>query len=163
MMGRLSDAQLDVVTRHVRGERVTDYGAGNLTLARLLLALGAEQVMAVEKDPVPDPGDSRLTVVKAWFEDCEASTPVAFVSWPINRRTELHALLEATPLVIYLGSNLDGDACGYPLMYRQLARREVLDHVPGFRGTLVVYGPRRLDRAPLPEEDAGICIEGPCR
>lgn len=162
-MGRLLEDQRSVVSQFVGGQRVTDYGAGNLVLTRQLLTLGAEHVVAVDSEPSHDPGEPRITRVTAWFEDHQPSTSVAFVSWPVNWRTELHSLLDATPTVIYLGSNLDGNACGYPVMYRQLAKREVLAHVPAFNNTLIVYGPEKVRRAPLPEEYAGIHTDEPYR
>lgn len=158
-MGRLSRTQQEVVTEHVRGQTVHDFGAGDLRLSLELLALGAREVFAVDHRvprQLPNGATDRLYVVQERFEDYTLTSPVAFVSWPVNWPVGLHVLLEATPTVIYLGKNMDGTVCGYPALWQQLVVREVLAHVPEQPNTLIVYGPRRLQREQLPEERAAL-------
>lgn len=157
-MGRVSEAQQSVVTEYVRGQIVHDYGAGNLDLSLLLLRLGAEHVVAVDELVRPSSRNypPRLTVVKSKFADYSKTSEVAFVSWPVNWPMGLHVLLERTPRVIYLGSNTNGNACGYPKMWLQLAGREVLAHVPDAHNTLIVYGPRKVRRPLLLEEKGAL-------
>jgi hypothetical protein len=141
-MGWLSDAQQKVVAEHVRGQRVHDYGAGDLDLSLRLLQLGAEHVVAVDDWVRPSSREypPQLTVIESKFDDYAETSAVAFVSWPVNWPMGLHVLLERTPVVVYLGSNTNGNACGYPKMWQQLVAREVLAYVPHIRNTLIIYG-----------------------
>jgi hypothetical protein len=156
-MRPLSEGQLAVIAEHVRGRRVADYGAGNLEKAHQLAQLGATEVIAVDEErssrAVTDP---RVTVVTTRFQDYEPTCLVAFVSWPSNYAMGLHYILTVTPVVIYVGSNVNGNACGYEQMWRGLARREVLAHTLERHDSLIVYGPRRLARSALLEERGGL-------
>lgn len=146
---------------HVRGRVVWDLGAGFLTHAKRLLELGASEVVAVDKEEMPDPSSPRITRVRSHFTDLvvpDGGIDVAFLAFPQN--TTLHGLisiLERSQVVVYFGSNTDGTACGDVTLFEHLRGRGVLSHVPGRRGSLVVYGGPCLGmRALVPEEWAAL-------
>ncbi len=135
---------------------VTDFGAGDLQMARTCLRLGAKHVIAVDKAPWGKP-TKRITVVAQYFHQYRKPIDVLLLSWPINHHCA--GLIEAVAraeTVVYLGKNTDGSACGTPLLFSNLLVREVLVHVPHYRNTLIVYGGSREQRMPLFEEMAGI-------
>ena len=154
--GKLSSAQARIVAAFVEGELVHDLGAGDLELARQLIALGARGVVAVDKNP----SQKRVPLVRqvmSHFHAFEEPIEVAFVSWPVNwQDLGIVGLVKRAPLVIYLGTNMDGIACGTGELYWDLSKREVLAHEPHPKNTLIVYGHRSVTREPLPEEVAGM-------
>lgn len=170
--GELNAAQADALCPHVLGRHVHDLGAGKeLALTSRLLALGARYVTAVDH-AFPDtvsPYGFPLHLVSAYFHDYTPAEPleVALVSWPSYLFLDppaphilygLVKLCAASPVVVYLGSNF-GTVCGNLELWRHLATREVLTHVPDPRNTLIVYG-RKNARIPgqglLPEEKAAL-------
>ncbi len=72
--------------------------------------------------PVRDP---RVEQVRASFADLRGlEIDVAFVSAPPNEPAPgLVGLLQAASVVVYVGKNTDGTACGWPGMFAALARR----------------------------------------
>ena len=154
--GKLSSAQARIVAAFVKDELVHDLGAGDLELARQLIALGARGVVAVDKNPT----HKRVPLVRqvaSHFHAFEEPIEVAFVSWPVNwQDLGVVGLVKRAPLVIYLGTNMDGIACGTGELYWDLSKREVLAHEPHPKNTLIVYGHRSVTRDPLPEEIAGM-------
>lgn len=161
--GKLSSAQARIVAKVVKGQTVIDLGAGDLQLSHELLTLGAQAVTAVEKEELPQSilrlADPRVKVVRAYIKDLHGQTgaSVAFLSWPANYPIlGLDAVIAKTPIVVYLGKNTDGTSCGTSRMFQRLLPREVVAYVPEFKNTLIVYGPKRIEREPYGEELAAL-------
>lgn len=159
--GEFRDNQAATVAGFVKGKVVHDLGAGDLCLAQQLVEFGAEKVIAVDRySPLTYSKRAKLTsidIVTCYFHDYKGSVKTAFLSWPVNWYDySLGNFIEQAEMVIYLGSNLDGSACGYPDMWVHLSQREVLAHIPHRKNTLIVYGPEFVKRAQLPEEFASL-------
>ena len=163
--GHLTPPMLVALRPLVAGRIVHDLGAGDLGLARALRGLGASRVVAIDKaygspeSPLARDalgGTAGIELVRAYFRDFSDPVDVAFVSWPVNWPTGLAGILERSRVVLYLGKNTDGSACGTPEVFARLASREVLAHVPHRRNTLVAYGPVRTARPLLGEELAAL-------
>jgi len=165
--GDPNPAQTEAIRRHAAGRHVYDLGAGSGALSALLLHLGARHVVAVDQGYKHDRTViPRLTLVRAFFHELDPAgcTEVAFVSWPpyLFAPREVTAglvnLCAAAKTVIYLGSNF-GHVCGNLDFWVHVGTREVLEHIPDERNTLIVYG-RRGARIPgqrlLPEEKAAL-------
>lgn len=157
---RLTPYQQAKLAPHIRRRCVADLGAGDLIETEALLGLGAAHVVAVDKAEMPRiKTTSKVTYQQYYFARCPPlalrSVNAAFLSWPVNYPCGLAELIEPVPVVIYLGSNQNGSACGDRSLWLHLKRRNVLLHVPDRRNTLIVYG-SRLDqrRHLLPEEHA---------
>lgn len=147
--GRISDDQWNVIAKHVKGRVVHDLGAGRCENSLLLLEHGAKKVIAVDKESMPSLRDTRLQTIRAYFDGCNFAVDVAFVAWPINTpQAGLVPLLRRAKTVIYIGKNTDGTMCAWPGFWRSLMEREILDYVPEFMNTVIVYGdvtgPRNL-------------------
>jgi hypothetical protein len=156
--GTLTDQQASLVEGLVRGQVVYDLGAGDLYLTCELLRLGATKVIAIEKEDlhfngVPDEIEYR----KMLFRDVQDDPiEVAFVSWPSNYDNGLLPLLRRSQVVIYLGKNTDGTACGTPELFRYLLKRKA-EGLPHRKNTLICYTDfLQESRVPLPEETAAI-------
>lgn len=171
-MSRLSPAQRAVVARHVSGRRVHDLGAGDCSLSVELIGLGAMEVVAIDKEAMPRVDIPELRQVRSKFLDVAAAlvekpAEVAFVSWPVNNNVPgLVTILSEAEKVIYVGKNTDGSACGWPGLFKiALVTREILDHVPERRNTLIVYGGfSEGDRPLVSEEIAALSMfDGPPR
>jgi len=166
--GILSPAQKRALRPYVHGRVVYDLGSGNdLELAQQLTYLRVKEVVAVDTYPSPwaysttgyGPKGTSEEIIRYVRQDLvNFHEPVrtAFVSWPSNRPNPgLLRILKGASVVIYLGTNMDGTACGTPDLFRYLATRSVLAHEPDMRNTLIVYGQKGPAREPLPEELAG--------
>lgn len=154
--GVLNDAMRDVLRGIFRNRVVTDFGAGDLALAREFLQLGAKSVVAVDKEP-RGKSTKRIAVVRQYFYQFTKPIDVLVLSWPINHPcTGLIKAVGRADTVVYLGCNTDGNACGTPELFANLLVREVVAHVPSRRNTLIIYGPGREIRIPLYEEIAAI-------
>ena len=150
--GCMSAAQREALRDVVRGREVIDLGCGDLAMAATMIGLGAARVVAVDKDPVlvnlaPD----KIQVVQGYFADYDGPVPgVAFLSWPGNwPMPGLLDILARAEIVVYLGSNTDGSACGWPDLFKALGGRRLISHVPHRSNTLLIYGsepgePRKL-------------------
>ena len=140
------------------GAVVHDLGAGDLTLSHTLLQCGAFKVVAVDRAEMPEPLEARIERVTTYFDQFRDPIDVAFLSWPVNWPCGLEVLAKRSRLVIYLGQNTDGTACGYPDLWWHLRTREVLHQVFEDPGTsLLVYGPgTRKGKSRLPEEHAAL-------
>lgn len=159
--GILTPEMEAVVQPLIRDHVVWDLGAGDLTHAQRMLTLGARQVVAVDKNLSPQRLPWGIQGIRAYFEAVKAPPEgihVAFLSWPVNRAHQpgLVPLLAASRVVIYLGSNMDGSACGGKALFRYLSGRAVLGHVPHTHNTLITYGDPLPDgegsRPLIPEE-----------
>lgn len=155
--GRLNTQQREALKPHVLASIVHDLGAGDLSLAGDLVRLGAQQVVAIDKEPYrrrPGPG---INTVTCYFENYPGLVDTSFVSWPKNTfDMGLLNLVRRSRIVAYLGTNTGGTACGFTQMWHHLSNREVIEHVPDEFNTLIIYGPSQQRRKYLPEEYAGI-------
>jgi len=130
--------------------RVVDLGAGDGERTLILLALGAASVLAVEKDPAPWYATPILGIesFRSQFRDArgkirDRDIEVAHLAWPLNHDSlGLIDILEELRMVIYVGSNTSGNACGTQALFAHFNAREVLAYVPARANTLIVYGQR---------------------
>lgn len=130
---------------------------------------------AITAVPVSFRQYGRMTKSAKSFARAEGGRPlgpakpiqIAFVSWPTpeDSKFKTHSdysilgIVRRAPVVIYLGSNMDGTMCGSRKLYEHLSRRKVLAHEPNKQNTLIVYNgllPAGKERELLPEELAGI-------
>ena len=156
--GNLTPAQWKALKQYVDGVVVHDLGAGQLELAHETILLGANQVIAIDKDRMPVPHNRRIKTVRSYFADYKEPIDTALVSWPINRvERSLLELLRRARIVIYIGKNTDGLSCGWPHLFLYFLSRELLEYVPDSHNVLAVYG-KPLDhmRRPTGEELAAI-------
>lgn len=157
--GHLTPHMDEVLSPFIQNKEVWDLGAGSLGYAKHLLRLGAGSVVAVDKEgfqPSRYKGHNILPVER-YFADVQVPPEgirVAWVSWPTNHSLYgLLPLLMASDVVVYLGSNTSGSACGWPALYNHFHSREILAHVPHQRNTLAVYGRTIPGRGPLIGEE----------
>ena len=170
MYGSLPRQFAVLLDRRIAGRRVMDLGSGDEERSNRLIERGASAVLCIDKqehllpyrpasglsariaadDPEP------LTRVTGYFIDphvvvaVRAFGPeVAHLAWPVNYATPgLCELLDLVSTVVYIGSNTTGNACGTPELFEYFRRRELRLYRPDPRNTLIVYGPRRVVRAP---------------
>ena len=158
--GRLNAKQEAEVRRWVEGYHVHDLGAGDLVLSHKLLDLGAIHVTAIDRELSEGrtaTRDRRITCFQEHFHNTHDQISTAFVSWPCNwQDSGLLRLLTRTSIILYLGTNTRGTACGGPDLFGYLTQREVLAYEPWVENTLIVYGPRRIFREPRGEEKAAL-------
>lgn len=157
MYGTVTPEMVGVIREYVQGRCVWDLGAGDLAYAHhLVRRWGAEKVVAVDKEEMPQPRRRAVFRVQKYFADVQmpqAGVDVVFLSFPQNTRLAgLVRLLGKSKVVIYLGCNTGGTACGDQELFLHLTGREVLAHVPHERGSLVVYGGACAQRSLVPEE-----------
>lgn len=153
MNWKLSEAQMLELAPFVQGCDVMDLGAADLRGSKLMLELGASSVLAVDRNPMPKPEDSRISTEMNLFHNVREVRPVVLASWIVNWPVGIEVLLAPATLVVSISKNTDGTACGYPEMWDHLSHREVLAHVPERRNTLTVYGPQRVSHRPLTGEE----------
>lgn len=161
MYGTVTPEMVGVIREYVRGRCVWDLGAGDLTYAHhLVRRWGAEKVVAVDKAEMPKIQRRAVFRVQKYFADVQmpqAGVDVAFLSFPQNTSlVGVVRLLGLSKVVIYLGCNTGGTACGDAALFEHLTGREVLAHVPHERGSLVVYGGACAQRPLVPEEWAAL-------
>jgi hypothetical protein len=155
--GKLTPAQQEAIKPFLKGLTVHDLGAGDLELAQQLLTLGASEVVAIDRHQMPKDHPEGVRTVVEYFHNFRESVNTAFVSWPINwQDIGLLRLIDKAATVIYLGTNYDGSACGFPQMWEHLSKREILVTVPDPKNTLIVYGPRNVRRELVGEEFAAL-------
>lgn len=156
--GTLTPEQEAALRPYVAGRVVHDLGAGDLTYARRLLDLGAQEVVAIDKERSFVSSVPGITYRQAYFHEVEPGLGTVFLSWPVNwndRALLLHALSAHT--LVYLGKNTDGTACGTPALFEAMVHRALLAYVPDPRNCLVITGPIQAHaRTPTPEERAGM-------
>ena len=161
MMGDLEGHEA-VVQEYVKGKVVWDLGAGRLTLAEKLVALGASRVFAVEKEEgLLSPPWSHVTALWCCIDQAPFPQPddVVFLSWPLNHVLGgLVERLEQAGTIIYLGMNDGVSACGGPDFWTHVVGRELLverttfrHERQEFRHDLVVYG-KILDEPRAPKD-----------
>lgn len=155
--GRLTLEQELALRPHLGGSLVHDLGAGDLNLAADLLRLGAKHVVAIDKEPYRKKSPQGITTVTCYFEEYSPPVEIAFMSWPRSTfDTGLLNICRRARLVVYLGRNTDGSACGFPPLLQHLATRQVLAHVPDSYNSLIIYSSTLESRRYLPEEYAAI-------
>lgn len=155
--GRLNQAQRKALEAVIKDRQVTDLGAGNCGLSLELLKLGAREVVAVDKAAVEGSPGPNLRLVQAYFVEFLEPIEVAFMSWVPNWFCPgLISLLRRAPIVVYLGKNTDGNACGFHDLFAYLVRRKVLAYVPNKANTLIIYGAQEVSRASMAEELVGL-------
>ena len=148
--GKLSEEQERVVQAVLNGlpresrREVVDLGAGSMYLSQELLGLGARRVIAVDKEILAS-ADPQIRVVRSTFEEFSAqhTSPidVAFMSWPVNWMVPgLLNILKRSRQIIYLGSNVNASACGWPALWLYLQGRRIEHYCPDRRNSLIVYG-----------------------
>ena len=140
---RLNQLQQDALQDYIIDQTVYDLGAGDCSSSVLLAELGADAIIAVDKEcfPVQHPQVKQLNLrFEELLPDVD-SIDVAFISWPLNRfNPNLLELIRMSQIVIYLGSNTGGNACGDPAYFEEFCHRELLEYVPDRRNTLIIYG-----------------------
>ncbi len=157
MRGTLTVRHQEILRPFILDRVVHDLGAGDLTLAHILVVCGAASVIAVDKQPMPEPRVPSIERVVSCFDAFTGPVDIAFMSWPVNWRVGLTPIARTARLVIYLGNNMGGSACGYPDLWWHLRSREVLAHEFESSGSLIVYGPgTRGRKGKLPEEHAAL-------
>ena len=159
--GLLTKEQKEAIKPYLKGLKVLDVGAGDLDLAYELRRLGADRIIALDKEELPRPRSVRIETVQARFTSYTPPDDVttAFVSWPINNESAsvgIIKIIREIAIVIYLGSNTSSSMCGTPTLFEVLTTRPVLVHIPDRRNTLIVYGAGHVQREPLWEEHAGL-------
>jgi hypothetical protein len=141
----------------VTGKQVHDLGAGDLELAKQLLTLGASEIVAIDRHKMPKGASPQIRVIEAYHHDVVEAADTVFVSWPVNwHDSGLLRFIDHASTVIYLGTNYDGSACGFPEMFEHLMKREILKHIPDPKNTLIVYGSRAISRNQVGEEFAAL-------
>ncbi len=166
--GVLTPGQEKALKPFIRGKGIVDLGAGDLSLSKELIRLGAKTVAAYDKDGIPA-GYSQdlpkgLTFKKAHFHEISMRPfPVLFVSWPVNQPNPsltVHASF-CEEMLIYLGKNDRGTSCGHPNLFKVMVQRELLAYVPGKKNDLIVTGkflPQGQTREATPEEHRGLIM-----
>lgn len=159
--GDMTPEMRGAISPHISGEVVWDLGAGNLWHSKMLVALGATEVIAVDKEMLPPVPDPRIHTLSCYFDAMPVpleGISVAYLAWPINHHhiPGLEWILSRSRRVVYIGSNTNGSACGGPGLMEHLATRSVLAHIPGVRNSLIIYGEWAGERALLPEEWAAL-------
>lgn len=159
--GTMTPQMRGAISPYVYGELVWDLGAGDLWHSKMLVALGATGVVAVDKEELPPSPDPRIRTTRSYFDAVETppeGLSVAYLAWPINHAhiPGLGQLLSRSRTVVYIGSNTHGSACGGPSLMAHLASRSVLAHIPDPQNSLIIYGEWVGKRALLPEEWAAL-------
>lgn len=173
--GVLTLAQAEVFARHVEGQVVLDLGAGDGAVTECAVLYGAKHVHYVDKsvEMARDffrvfsecyPDATNVSVHVSLFDEpylIEAigkgpKPTVAVVSWPVCTPTPgLVELIRELDVVIYMGSNTEGTACGAANLWGDLFSREVLVHVPDRPQVLTIYGAHTVSPRPRTSEEIG--------
>jgi len=155
--GEITAEMHEVLGPLIDGRTIYDLGAGDLAHSHLLVTLGAREVVAVDKAPMPKPRSEQIVRLQGHFG--ELAVPdrieVAFLGWPQTYRMPgLIDWLDAADVVVYLGHNFDDSCCGSPELFFYLTRRALVDEVVGRRNTMLVLGERLSEARPMTEEEA---------
>lgn len=159
--GTLTTRQRKILTKHVRGKIVHDLGAGDLELSEALVSLGAREVYAIDKLDKPPILPHKVHYKKARFHELpETTMGVVFLSWPINHDVNLIPHIKRAGIVIYLGCNTGGSACGTPGLFREMLHRRLIEYEPDRHNTLLIVGQDLGGpRIPTGEESAGLNLD----
>jgi hypothetical protein len=163
--GLLTKRMMECLPPFIADREVWDLGAGDLDYANTLMHLGAAHVIAIDKSDRggalrPKKGIEFRCALFRQVEPPPEGIGVAFVSWPVTYAiTGLVDLVKRADVVIYLGSNMGGSACGPRELFEHLGQRELLAHVPHRQNSLLVCGGPCERRTPTPEEYAALSGE----
>jgi len=160
--GRLNQKQRKTLTKFVRGKVVHDLGAGDLELSSELLRLGASEVYAIDKEPKPRVLPSRVHYKQDYFHNIRSPLSTIFLAWPTNHDVNLVPIVKQAEMVIYLGCNTGGTACGHTKLFKTFVQRELLAYEPDKKNSLVVLGKFVGLRQPTGEELAGLNMSTSC-
>ena len=154
--------EMELTLRHyIERRTVWDLGAGNLVHAKTRLQLGAKQVVAIDKNefrPSLSQGFNIQTIQSRYSDLAPPDIDVAWLSWPSNTTLDgLLGILERSHLVIYLGCNTGGSACGWPGLFKHFRTREVLANHASRQNTMTVYGSSSSLGRPTTSEEWVMC------
>lgn len=158
----LTKEQAEVVRALVVDRNVVDLGAGDLSFSEQMVKFGARSVRAIEpREPrwghVLGP---KIQLIQATMKETPPQkADVALVSWPSTYSPltwEYTPHFDQADTVIYVGNNVDGTACGTATLFQYFLTRELIEHVPDRRNTLLVYAGKCPERQPVGEELAGM-------
>lgn len=159
-MSVLFPAQQKALAPVIAGQLVYDLGCGNMQHATTLLQLGAARVIGIDKVRFREPLGVEFR--QCYFQECDPINEIAFISWPNNNASVANALVKLTlsaRVVVYLGSNMNGNACAEPVFFRSMISRKLLNCVPHRINTLLIYGELQSPpRIPEREEYAGLTM-----
>ena len=163
MFAHLTPKMRRVLHEYAENRLVYDLGAGDCKLARQV-AKYARSVFAVDpKISGRLRADGNIVYIPWTFDNfmhgVDPPWEVALVSWPPNNDRAMQTLLPIlaqSAVVIYIGCNTDGTACGTPDLFRHFAQRTLLVEIPNRRNTMLVLGPQSGYRELTFEEFAGI-------
>ncbi|MDO8640852.1 MAG: hypothetical protein Q7R33_04860 [Nitrosarchaeum sp.] len=164
MYGYLNRAQKNIVQKIIQDQDVYDLGSGDFGLTMILKELGAARIAAIDKIPYQYPQlphDPNIHYICGLFSELKMPEhiDITFLSWPVNYNAGILHWLKISSIVIYLGTNLNGTACGTPGLFKHLRTREILANEFDRRNELIVYGPNKVKREMLREERAAICTD----
>lgn len=161
MYGNITPAMWEQIRPFIQDKTVWDLGAGDLQYSHRLVAEGACNVIAVDKELMPAGRSPQIQTLQMLFADIvvpPSGINVAFMSWPQNTRLlGLVRILQQSQIVIYVGCNTNGTACGNEEVFTHLRQRTILSDVRLRANTLLIYGGACTDPRTLhPEEKAAL-------
>jgi hypothetical protein len=143
--------QEDYIRAIIQNAKVDDIGCGH---SRLKPMLELCDYLGVDKKPLQAPRTIQFDLANP----CpHLRHDLAFVGWPINRKTiAWHLFLREYHEILYIGKNTDGIVCGDLDFWKIVSKREILKVLPNPSETLIHYGPgeRKNQEAPLEERAA---------
>lgn len=167
----LTHSQARCLRSVVQNRTVHDIGCGSGELSRWMAQNGAWRVYAVDKDigtlpkKFAQPNVVRVAASFAAYSKKLAGDvgDVAVISWPWDSKHDgLVELLRKFTVVVYIGKNTDGSACGSNDLWQHLTTRALREEIPDQRNVLLHYGPEVFDKPALrsEEEIAGLLNTG---
>lgn len=153
----LNKSQCEVLRETIRGRTVHDLGAGDLSLSRELLRLGARDVVAIERSRDALEGASWMASLRTrkrtgpgkisvrnedfrGFDQTGKTVEIAVISWPWTHCENLVRILRRAEQIIYLGKSTDGIMCQGFGIFEHMAERAVSWQVQDRKNSLIVYG-----------------------
>lgn len=135
----------DLIEPYIFELDVIDLCAGDLGHAKRLLSMKPSQLTALDINPMPK--STGIITINEDVANYNKQHTVAFLSWPLNCNTPgLVEFLKNIPVVIYMGSNIDGNSCGGPDLFRYFETRQPINHLHHRNNSVLIYGncPRTL-------------------
>ena len=145
----MTQEQIAYVESTIQKAKVDDIGCGH---SRLRSLTESYDYLGIDMEPLRAPKTIEFDLAKP----CpHLRHDIAFVSWPINRRSiAWHLFLRKYKEIIYIGKNTDGIVCGDPEFWDIVSGREILKVLPDPSETLIHYGPNpRTEGTPAPLEE----------
>lgn len=164
----LTKEQEETLQKVIKGKAVWDLGAGNCSLARKMIELGATYVHAVDCKPYKGkPLGKKIRFINAYFSELSPTMykdQVVMGSWVHNTKCHgIMSFLRQAETIVLLGNNFDGTITGMPSIYEETLMRELLHYTPDPKNCLLVVGKHRqvgkflgVKRDPTPFEAAGM-------